>query len=201
MSNYTHSTTSRQLCDTTTSSQHPVTQPVTQSASNQQASTHSVLSKLVTARVCARARTREEDGQDGIITPEDLMAIRDAYVTYVGQPMTAMVAHEVEAALANGMRPSVVIEAAKTTGDAPRPTPYYMRAVLRRWLRDGILTDDALAADKAAYEQQRAATSADDWWRNNPNPALRYPQRPLSDIDEDSLFTDLAAIRKEEGRG
>lgn len=201
MDKHTSTTSSRQLCDTTTSSQHPVTQQVTQQASNQQVSTHSVLSKLVTARVCARARTREEDGPEGIITHDDLMAIRDAYVTYVGQPMTAMVAHEVEAALAEGMRPSVVIEAAKTTGDAPRPTPYYMRAVLRRWLRDGILTDDALAADKAAYEQQRAATSADDWWRNNPNPALRYPQRPPCEIDEESLFTDLAAIRKEEGRG
>ena len=205
MSNHSLTTTSRQLCDTTTSSQHPVTQPVTQSASNQQVSTHSVLSKLVTAGAragaCAYARTREGDGPEGIITPDDLMAIRDAYVTYVGQPMTAMVAHEVEAALADGMRPSVVIEAARVTGDAPRPTPYYMRAVLRRWLRDGILTDDALAADRAAYEQQRAAKSSDDWWRNNPNPALRYPQRPLSDIDEESLFTDLAAIRKEEGRG
>ena len=128
------------------------------------------------------------------------MAIRDAYVTYIGQPMTAMVAHEVEAALADGMRPSVVIEAAKVTGDAPRPTPYYMRAVLRRWLRDGILTDDALAADKAAYEQQRAAKSSDDWWRNNPNPALRYPQRPLSDIDEDSLWTDLSSLTDEDRR-
>ena len=144
------STLDQQTCDTT-SSQHPVTQQVTQQASNQQVSTHSVLSKLVTARVCARARTREDAAVEGFITPDDLMAIRDAYVTYVGQPMTAMVAHEVEAALAEGMRPSVVIEAARVTGDAPRPTPYYMRAVLRRWLRDGILTDDALAAaaDKA----------------------------------------------------
>ena len=194
MSNYTHSTTSRQLCDTTTSSQQPVTQPVTQQASNQQASTHSVLSKLVTAGAracaCAYARTREDDGQDGIITPDDLMAIRDAYVTYVGQPMTAMVAHEVEAALADGMRPSVVIEAAKTTGDAPRPTPYYMRAVLRRWLRDGILTDDALTADKAAYEQQRATMPDKAWWQSNP--ALRYDQRPIP--DDDSMFTDLSAL-------
>ena len=205
MNNSLASTTSRHLCDTTTSSQQPVTQPVTQSASNQQVSTHSVLSKLVTAGAragaCAYARTREEEGPEGIITPDDLMAIRDAYVTYVGQPMTAMVAHEVEAALADGMRPSVVIEAAKVTGDAPRPTPYYMRAVLRRWLRDGILTDDALAADRAAYEQQRAAKSSDDWWRNNPNPALRYPQRPPCEIDEESLFTNLSAIRAEEGRG
>ena len=190
MNNSQASTTSRQLCDTTTSSQHPVTQPVTQQASNQQASTHSVLSKLVTARACARARTREDDGQDGFITPDDLMAIRDAYVTYVGQPMTAMVAREVEAALADGMRPSVVIEATRVTGDAPRPTPYYMLAVLRRWLRDGILTDDALAADKAAYEQQRAAMPDKAWWQSNP--ALRYDQRPI--VDDDSMFTDLSAL-------
>lgn len=184
------STLNQQTCDTT-SSQHPVTQPVTQQASNQQVSTHSVLSKLVTARVCARARTREDDGAEGIITPDDLMAIRDAYVTYVGQPMTAMVAHEVEAALAEGMRPSVVIEAARVTGDAPRPTPYYMRAVLRRWLRDGILTDDALAADKAAFEQQQAAAPSKAWWQQT-NPALRYDQRPIP--DDDSLFTDLSAL-------
>lgn len=191
MSNHSLTTTSRQLCDTTTSSQQPVTQPVTQSASNQQVSTHSVLSKLVTARVCARARTREDNGQDGIITPDDLMAIRDAYVTYVGQPMTAMVAHEVEAALADGMRPSVVIEAAKVTGDAPRPTPYYMRAVLRRWIRDSILTDDALAADRAAFEQQQAATPNKAWWQQT-NPALRYDQRPIP--NDDSMFTDLSAL-------
>lgn len=205
MDKHTHKTSSRQLCDTTTSSQHPVTQPVTQSASKEQASTHSVLSKLVTAGAragaCAYARTREDEGPAGIITPDDLMAIRDAYVAYVGQPMTAMVAREVEAALAEGMRPSIVIEAAKVTGDAPRPTPYYMRAVLRRWLRDGVLTDDALAADRAAYEQQLAEKSSNDWWRNNPNPALRYPQRPPCEIDEESLFTDLSAIREEEGRG
>lgn len=120
------------------------------------------------------------------------MAIRDAYVTYVGQPMTAMVAHEVEAALAEGMRPSVVIEAARVTGDAPRPTPYYMRAVLRRWIRDGILTDDALAADKAAFEQQQAAAPSNAWWQQT-NPALRYEQRPIP--DDDSLFTDLSALR------
>ena len=184
-------TTNQQSCDIT-SSQQPVTQQVTQSASNQQVSTHSVLSKLVTARVCARARTREEDGPEGIITPDDLMAIRDSYVTYVGQPMTAMVAHEVEAALAEGMRPSVVIEAARVTGDAPRPTPYYMRAVLRRWLRDGILTDDALAADKAAFEQQQAAAPSKAWWQQT-NPALRYDQRPIP--DDESLFTDLSALR------
>ena len=190
MNNSQASTTSRQLCDTTTSSQQPVTQQVTQQASNQQVSTHSVLSK--SARVCARARTREEDGPEGIVTPDDLMAIRDAYVTYVGQSMTAMVAREVEAALAEGMRPSVVIEAARVTGDAPRPTPYYMRAVLRRWLRDGILTDDALAADKAAFEQQQAAAPSKAWWQQA-NPALRYDQRPIP--DDDSLFTDLSALR------
>ena len=191
MHNNKISTTNQQSCDIT-SSQQPVTQQVTQSASKEQASTHSVLSKLVTARVCARARTREEDGPEGIITPDELMAIRDAYVTYVGQPMTAMVAHEVEAALAEGMRPSVVIEAARVTGDAPRPTPYYMRAVLRRWLRDGILTDDALAADKAAFEQQQAAAPSKAWWQQT-NPALRYDQRPIP--DDESLFTDLSALK------
>lgn len=201
MNNTQPATTSRQLYDTTTNSSQ---YPVTQSASNQQVSTnsvtHSVLSKSLTAgaRVCARAcaRAREEGTSqtslpEGIITPDDLMAIRDAYVEYVGLNMTAMVAREVEAALEDGMRPSVVIEAAKVTGEAPRPTPYYMRAVLRRWRRDGILTDDALAADKAAFEQQQAAAPSKAWWQQT-NPALRYDQRNIP--DDESLFTDLSAL-------
>ena len=66
-----------------------------------------------------------------------------------------------------------------------------MRAVLRRWLRDGILTDDALAADKAAFEQQQAAAPSKAWWQQA-NPALRYNQRSIP--DDDSMFTDLSAL-------
>ena len=88
-------------------------------------------------------------------------------------------------------KPSV-IEAARTTGNAPRPTPYYMRAVLRRWRRDGILTDDALAADRAAFEQQQARAPERSWWQN---PALRYDQRPIP--NDESLFTDLSAYSDE----
>lgn len=182
MYNSRNLTTSGQPCDTTTGYQHPVSTPVTQSASDQQVSTQSVLSKLVTAGARACAGAREETPEDGIITPDVLTAIRDAYVTYTGSDMTAMVAREIEDALSDGMSPSVVIEAAKTTGDAPRPTPYYMRAVLRRWRRDHILTEDALAADRAAFEAQQTRNDG-QWWARR-NPALMYDQRPCPPQEE-----------------
>ena len=195
MNNYSLKTTSRQLYDTTISGQHPVSNQVTQSESktdNTDSVSNLVSNSVSTAGARAYARAcacaREGDGDKSIISPDELEAIRNAYVTNVGQQMTAMVAREIEEALAEGMRPSVVIEAAITTGNAPRPTPYYMRAVLRRWRRDGILTDDALAADRAAFEQQQARAPERSWWQN---PALRYEQRPIN--NDESLFTDLSA--------
>ena len=142
MDKYTSTTTSRQLCDTTTSSQHPVTQQVTQQASNQQVSTNSVLSKLVTAGAracaCAYARTREDDGQDGIITPDDLMAIRDAYVTYVGQPMTALVAQAVEAAINENYLQDKHATAEDYSGNL-----LLVKDIVIRYLRGGVMPYDA----------------------------------------------------------
>ena len=193
-----NATTSRQLCDSTTSSQHAVSTQVTDQVSTEQATNYSVLSKLVTAgarvRTCARAYAREENAGGGIISDDDLCTIRDSYVTYIGQQMTAMVAREIEDALKDGMTPSVVIDAVRITGDAPRPTPYYLRAVLRRWRRDRILTPDALAADRAAYDARKANAPGKAWWQN---PALRYEQRPYDAAEANSLFTDLSAHRKE----
>lgn len=188
MCNTTNTTSSRQQYDGAISNQvrELDSKQDTNSVSNSVSKSVSNLVLTAGARACARTR------EDGIVSPDDLEAIRNAYVRNVGQPLTAMVAREIEAALDEGMRPSVVIEAAVTTGNAPRPTPYYMRAVLRRWRRDGIFTDDALAADRAAYEARQAATPQTAWWQQT-NPALRYNQRAIE--DENELYTDLSTLK------
>ena len=73
------------------------------------------------------------------ISPEALEAIREAYVACVGF-MTASIAHEIEAAIKDGMFPEVVIDAIQQTGNAPRPSPYYLRTILRRWRPRGATT-------------------------------------------------------------
>jgi len=119
------------------------------------------------------------------VSPEELDSIRSAYERTVGQPLTALIAHEIEDALADGMFAAVVMEAITVTGWAPRPSPYYLRAVLRRWRRDGVLTVDQLAADRAGHERAAAGS----WWQTNP--ALRYEQRPIEG-DGSEYFMDLS---------
>ena len=62
---------------------------------------------------------------------------------------------------------------------------YYLRAILQRWRRDGILTAAKLAADKGRHEQR----STPAWWQKNP--ALDYEQRKYSPEFYESLFTPL----------
>lgn len=125
------------------------------------------------------------------ISSEALDIIREAYIVHVGMPMTAAIAHEIEAALHDSMQPDVVLDAIQQTGSAPRPSPYYLRAILRRWRRDGIRNADQLAADKNKHEQR----TTPPWWKSNP--ALRYEQRrPMTPDEEASLFTDLSAYSK-----
>ena len=106
MNNSSLKTTSRQLYDTTISGQHPVSNQVTQSESktdNTDSVSNLVSNSVSTAGARAYARAcacaREGDGDKSIIGPDELEAIRKAYVTNVGQQMTAMVAREIEEAV------------------------------------------------------------------------------------------------------
>ena len=167
MSNYKLRTTDRQTCDTLTTNSEQTTTNNKVVLSTSTSTTSSIATEPC---VC--------------ISPEALEAIREAYVACVGF-MTASIAHEIEAAIKDGMFPEVVIDAIQQTGNAPRPSPYYLRTILRRCRRDGILNADQLAADKEKHEQR----STPPWWKSNP--ALRYEQRPIN--NDESLFTDLSA--------
>lgn len=175
MNKYTLTTTSGHQCDATTDTLTKTQQQTTINNNVVLSTSTSTTSMTTEPGVC--------------IPPEDLSAIRDAYIMAINMPMTASIAHEIEAALKDGMETCCILDAIQQTGNAPRPSPYYLRAILQRWRRDGILTADKLAADKGRHEQR----TAPPWWQKNP--ALDYEQRKYPPEFYDSLITDLSQYR------
>lgn len=91
------------------------------------------------------------DTEPGVFHPDDLKAIRETYVNMIGS-MTMATARMIERAMTRGLTPLAVIHAIEETGMALNPTPYYLRAILERYLRDGLYTIQDVQRD----EEERA---------------------------------------------
>lgn len=111
------------------------------------------------------------------LSDADADNILRAYMNNVAPTMSGAVAGEIEEALSRGLTIDDVIECINRTGFAPRPSPAYLRAVLRNFDASG----------KKENEVKKA------WWQRNP--ALNYDQREYHDEDFDgSLF--MAEVEK-----
>lgn len=88
---------------------------------------------------------------------EIMEQIAEAYRANIAPVITQAAALVIENALKSGMEPATVILGIEETGMASRPSPYYLRAVLRNWAEYGIATS------KARDKWQR--TDARPWWR------------------------------------
>lgn len=89
----------------------------------------------------------------------DLETIRDAYTVNIGA-MSVSVASMIERFLRIGMRPDVICHAIEETGFAPRPTPHYLRAILTRYAKSGILTmDDVMRDENRRIGEQNQANN------------------------------------------
>lgn len=97
------------------------------------------------------------------INPEDGNRIIQAYTENIGPSINAPVARLIEEFIASGHTVDHVIDAIERTGFAPRPSPAYLRAVLRN------------------YDQPRQQQPS-PWYKQNP--ALMYQQRDYSDTDD-----------------
>ena len=78
--------------------------------------------------------------------------IRQTYVDVLGA-LNCVKAHDIEEAINQGLQPSAILDAIEQTALAPRPTHYYLRAVLRRYATWGIFTREA--AEKDRNERKR----------------------------------------------
>ena len=179
MSNYTHSTTSRQLCDTTTSSQqlHDTLTPypeTDQQPTDEQPTATTTRSTSSTSRARARACAREAAAESPELPPiERLHQTRDIYEANIGR-MNPQVGRAIERFLLAGMELEVIEEAIGETGWARRPSANYLMAILRRYVDAEIFTLDDLIADRARHEadkQARQARRAARWYdEDDPNP-------------------------------
>lgn len=82
-----------------------------------------------------------------------------AYQANISEWISASVAHIIEDALRHGMEPATVILAIQETGMAPRPSPYYLAAVLRNWAENGVVLS------KSSGYHKVSTTKARPWWR------------------------------------
>ena len=78
------------------------------------------------------------NGAGRALLPADLEQIRDSYVDNIG-PLTGAVASLIEDAFYKGkLEVEEILMAIEETGLAPRPSPYYLRAILKNWAENGV---------------------------------------------------------------
>ena len=194
MSNEHPSTTSRQLCDTTTSSQQLTPFPETdqQPTDGQTTATTTSSTSSTSSTTRARARAREDHfgeatemvnsttrararAREGCELPpiERLHQTRDLYESSVGR-MTPIVGQHIERYLQAGMEIDVIDHAIAETAWARRPSANYLFAILRRYFDSEIFTFDTLMDDVARHEadkQARQARRAARWYdEDDPDP-------------------------------
>lgn len=172
MSNEHPSTTSRQLCDTTTSSQQLTPFPETDQQPTDGQTTATTTSSTSSTSSTTRARARAREGCE--LPPiERLHQTRDLYESSVGR-MTPIVGQHIERYLQAGMEIDVIEHAIAETGWARRPSANYLFAILRRYFDSEIFTYNALMDDLARHEadkQARQARRAARWYdEDDPDP-------------------------------
>ena len=87
---------------------------------------------------------------------EIMEKIAEAYRANIGPMITQAAALVIENALRNGMEPATVILGIEETGLASRPSPYYLRAVLRNWAERGVVT--------SRVREKWHITEGRPWW-------------------------------------
>ena len=72
------------------------------------------------------------------LSPEDCEAIKNAYQENISDAMPGAVAHLIERAFASGLTAEEIVMAIEETGFAPRPSPWYLKAILENWVENGV---------------------------------------------------------------
>ena len=116
------------------------------------------------------------------VSEDDAQRIVSAYVDAIGSGITAQVARMLESFLQTHTVEHL-LAAIERTSWAPRPSPQYLRAVLRNY--------DTYQYNRPQQQQ---------WWQQNP--ALQYDQREYRDEDfsNAAFLQEVARLRAEDER-
>ena len=95
-------------------------------------------------------------GAGRVLSDEDKEVLRECYNDNIGE-MTGAAAGVIERAFLAGIDVCDIIMAIEDTGLAPRPSRYYLKRILDRWIETGVTV--SRARDKVKSNNSRK------WWR------------------------------------
>lgn len=123
------------------------------------------------------------------VSAQDLEEIRIHYEGVLRCYLNNVTAGDIEEAISAGLQASAILDALNQTAMAPRPSHYYFRAILKRYMREGITTREKAEEQrwKRKHDMEIRQDSQQRAWFTNP--ALNYQQRDYT--DDDSFFIDL----------
>lgn len=120
--------------------------------------------------------------EPGVSCPDEVIErIAKAYAESISTEIPPMAARMMEQVLREGMKPDCLIAAINDTGWAQRPSPQYLRAILRRCREQGIKTIDQYRESQRKYTPVRSAWSAN---------RFNYQQHTYTEEDFKDLFFD-----------
>lgn len=92
------------------------------------------------------------------------MAIESAYRACVGDSIRAPMAMLIGSLYRGGMDADVIVHAIELTGFAPRPTPWYLKAILGRYEASGIRSMQDVMQDEHLFDERRNSEPDDLPW-------------------------------------
>lgn len=109
------------------------------------------------------------------VSLQDLEVIRQQYEKLLG-PLNAVKAYDIERAFQNGLKTSAILDALEQTAMAPRPTHYYFRAIIVRYMQEGITTEEAAEKQRFQRRNQRMMQriTRDHEWYDSPEDAFEW---------------------------
>ena len=113
-------------------------------------------------------------------SPDQIELLQNYYEDNLGTKMPFPIAKLAIQAEKAGMQVETFMEAIDETMFAPRPSPYYLRAVVLRWLASGILTVAQVAHDREVFSVKREQ-----------NRRTRFSQRDYKGTDWGNIFVDV----------
>lgn len=96
------------------------------------------------------------NGAGRALTECDQQLLKEAYCDNIGT-MTGAAAKLLESAFDSGLSVDELVMAIEETGLAPRPSAYYLKAILENWARNGVTV--------SKMRHQIKANRATKWWK------------------------------------
>ena len=132
---------------------------------NQQATTEAATS--ITSTSTTTSSSTHGTGRV-LLDPSDFDIIAEHYDKILG-PLNAYKARDIIRAAQNGLEVSAIIDAIDQTAMAPRPSHYYLRAVLTRYWSEGLTTVEKVQEDRLRRYHEQSESKGNDWhnWYGN----------------------------------